>query len=635
LKKYILSICCTLIVTLLSAADYDYSVLKIDTALLVNANAVKRFEEIKLEVKRLDKVIYKRTYVITILNEKGDDFAEFSEYYDQLQTIESIDGTLYDAFGKKLKNVKKADIQDLSATSNYSLADDNRTKSHNFYHKIYPYTVKYEVELQINNTMFYPGFMPVENEHFAVAQSKMTVSMAPGIEFRYKAYNYKNEPVITADKEYKNYTWELNNFKAIEIEYKSPNWYELTPTILMGPVQFQIAGYTANMASWKDFGQFSSVLKKDRDILPQAIKDTVHQLADGIKDTKQKITALYQYMQQNTRYISVQLGIGGWQPYDAAYVAKNKYGDCKALTNYMYALLKEAGIKSNYTLVKAGNGNKFFNSDFPSSQFNHVILSVPLPTDTMWLECTSQIASPGYLGDFTDDRYALAVTEAGSALVRTPTYKLADNLQQRNITATIDIAGNATLKVNTIYKALQQDELQGMINSLSNEKVKESLNERFNLPNYTLVNYHYKEQKSALPIIDETLQLVATGYANISGKRLFIAPNILTKTQRKLVPNDKRKFDIVEQLTYRDIDTVEINIPTGYTAESLPKDVAIKTKYGQYSSQYKVVGSKIYYYRLQEQFTGRFAANEYTNMVSFYDQIYKADRVRMVFVKPE
>ena len=49
-----------------------------------------------------------------------------------------------------------------------------------------------------------------------------------------------------------------------------------------------------------------------------------------------------------------RVGIGGWQPLDANFVSKKGYGDCKALTNYMFSLLKEVGINSYYTIVKAG-----------------------------------------------------------------------------------------------------------------------------------------------------------------------------------------------------------------------------------------------------------------------------------------
>src|SRR5574342_1196313 len=105
------------------------------------------------------------------------------------------------------------------------------------------------------------------------------------------------------------------------------------------------------MNSWQDFGKFIYALKQGRDELPPEIKQKVHELTDGIADTKEKINVLYGYMQKNTRYVSIQLGIGGWQPFDAKYVAKKGYGDCKALSNYMYSILKEAGIKSYYAVI--------------------------------------------------------------------------------------------------------------------------------------------------------------------------------------------------------------------------------------------------------------------------------------------
>ena len=59
-------------------------------------------------------------------------------------------------------------------------------------------------------------------------------------------------------------------------------------------------------------------------------------------------------MQSRTRYASIQLGIGGYKPAPAMEVSEKGYGDCKGLTNYMSALLKEAGITSYYTWVKSG-----------------------------------------------------------------------------------------------------------------------------------------------------------------------------------------------------------------------------------------------------------------------------------------
>ena len=107
-------------------------------------------------------------------------------------------------------------------------------------------------------------------------------------------------------------------------------------------------------------------------------------------------------MQKKTRYVNVSIGIGGWQPFDAATVDKTSYGDCKALSNFTKSLLSVVGIKSFYALNNAGSDANSIDRSFPSAQFNHAFVCVPLDRDTIWLECTNQRYPCGFNSDFTD-----------------------------------------------------------------------------------------------------------------------------------------------------------------------------------------------------------------------------------------
>jgi hypothetical protein len=617
------------------ANNGDFAVSKISPALLKNANAVLRVEELRFDINSIRETITRNRYVVTILNEAGDRWAEFAEYYNTHREIASVEGILYDANGKQLKKIRKKDIEDVSGVSDINLIDDNRLKRHNFYYKVYPYTVEYSFEIIQKATLFFPMWAPQGGEFISVEKSSMTVVCNADYKFRYRSFLYTGEPAVTSDKNKRISTWSATDMPAIVREQYSPLWHELTTVVILGPTEFQMDFYKGNMASWQDFGKFVHALKEGRDELPENVKQTVRELTASVADTKDKIARLYKYMQKQTRYIGIQLGIGGWQPFDAKFVAAKGYGDCKALTNYMYSLLKEAGIPSYYALIRAGKNATYITDDFPSQQFNHVILCIPLQKDTVWLECTSQTMAAGYLGDFTADRYALLVDENGGKLTRTPKYGLKENLQIRNIKSKIDETGTLWASTQTRYEGLQQDDLHGLINNLSKDKVKEYLHEELDFPTYDITTFSYKEDNSSLPAIDESLEIVVSNYASVTGKRLFVTPNIMTKSYRKLADAEKRKTDILLNLEYRDVDTVEIELPGGYELESIPKSVSISSQFGQYSSTLKLAGNKLMYYRSIEQYSGRFPASQYADLVRYYDAVYKADRNKVVLVKNE
>jgi hypothetical protein len=427
----------------------------------------------------------------------------------------------------------------------------------------------------------------------------------------------------------------VKDIPSAEEEYASPDWSKITTTVYLASENFVLEDYNGSNASWKDFGKFVYDLKKGRDVLPDDVKQKVHALVDGSKDINEKVKRLYEYMQQNTRYISVALGIGGWQPYDAKYVAEKKYGDCKALSNFMYSLLKEAGIRSVYTVISAGDDNDYLLTELPCSQFNHAILFVPNGKDTTWLECTSQTTAAGYLGRGTANRFALAVDENGGTLVRTPKYSVSENLQTRITTGRVEDDGALNCLIFTKYCGLQQDEVHGLINNLSKDKVKEILNEELDFATYDVNKFDYKENKSSRPIVEETLDVSVSNYATMTGKRLFILPNVMNRSLKKLKNEEERKYEIELSYEYKDIDSAVIEIPKGYEPESIPQPVSIETRFGKYSSTTKLIGNKLFYYRLREQYSGTFPAKDYADLVKYYDSIYKADRNKIVFVKKE
>jgi transglutaminase-like putative cysteine protease len=612
----------------------DYKVSLIPDSLLKDADAVKRFEEWHITIKAEDRAIVKHRYAYTILNESGEEFAIYSNYYDKFHSLSDVSGTMYDANGKSMKSIRKKDIADVAADDGESLVSDARTKHYIFYNKVYPYTVEFEDELDYSGIFSLPVWLPIDDEKLAVQKSIFTVETPADYHLRYKQFNYSPKPNINATDKKVTYTWEISNQKAkIEEEYH-PDWHEITPTVLIAPTDFEFGGYKGNMSSWNNLGKFIFNLYDGRDNLPDELKKEVHRITDGLSTKEEKINALYYFMQKNTRYISIQLGIGGLQPFEAKYVAEKKYGDCKALSNYMVGLLKEAGIKANWVIISAGEGRKGLFEDFPCNQFNHVVVCIPNIKDSIWLECTNQTVSPGYMGNFTGNRKALLISETGGYVVKTPNYASWDNLQLRKVDASIDDNGNLIAEVKTRFTGTQQELQHSLMYDQNSEQREKYLNNALNLPTYKVEKSEYKEIKGRIPVVDEYLKITAPSYASVTGKRIFILPNLFNRG-RKLATDKPRQFDVEFRYSFRDVDTIQIKIPDGYTVESMPSDMNLSSKFGKYRMVYKVSNNLIELLRINERSAGVYPVSDYKELASYFEQIYKADRTKMVLVKKD
>lgn len=613
----------------------NYSTALIPDSLRKGARVVIRESETILEIKSPGKAIEKEHNVYTILNASGDNLGGYESSYGKFNNISEISGNLYDSLGKQVRKAKRKDMQDKGYVDDMSLASDSRYLEYNFYCQTYPYTVDYQEEDEWTGILHFSGWQPLLNSGISTQHSKYVIIAPKDYTVRYRLMNGAPPPEITENGDKKIYIWEARNLRAKFTEPNGPRWLEIVPYVLIAPSDFEAQGYKGNMSTWTDYGKFIAQLRAGRDVLPENIRRQVHAIVDTIPDPRRKVYALYHYLQQNTHYVNVSLGIGGWQPFPAEYVATKKYGDCKALSNFMVALLKEAGILGKYVEIRAGADQTPMIEEFPSFQSNHIITCVPMGKDSIWLECTDQTVPVGYMSSFTDNRKAILIDDDGAHIIRTPAYTADDNLQRRTIHAKVDAEGNLDADVNTYYRCLRQDEPQSMVDDMSADRRQKYLNTLFSLPTYTVDKSHYLEEKGPKPVVREELHLVASNYAAVSGKRLFIMPNIFDRSSKRLPADSTRKYDYIVNRSYTDVDSVEISLPSGYQPEAMPKDVAVDGKFGRYSSSVKFANDKLIYYRYLQQPANRYRPADYPDLVRYYEQLYQADHQKVVLVKKE
>lgn len=633
----ILFLLLTAVVSHTAWAQIDYSAATIPPTLKENAHAVVRRHETTFTVQSAGEATQRIHSVISVLDEQGDDHATMVVGYDKLSKIVAFEGALYDATGKLIKKLKKADITDYSTYTDYNLFDDQRFKSCAFPKQPdYPYTVEFVIETAERNLMFYPTWAPQNQEHLAVENATFTVTMPPTLAVRYKEMNLTMPGTsVSLPNGGKSYTWKLINCPAVEFEPLSPPRETQLPIVYTAPTTFDVQDYKGNLSTWSDLGRFYQVLNENRDQIPENLRQQVVELTKDETTTAGKVRKLYQLLQDQTRYVSIQLGIGGWQTIEAEKVATNKYGDCKALTNYAKALLKAAGIVAYPALVRAGDNESDILTDFPSFQFNHVILCVPNGRDTTFLECTSGHNQVGYVGNFTGNRHALLILPDGGRLIKTPIYRPADNLQQRRITVTVNDQGDAIADVRTRYTGLQQDDYADILHRLNRTDQRSWLLKHIKIPAFELTFFALNEQQGRVPAVTETLSLAVRRWATTSGTRLFLPLNLMSALSPATPLTQPRKTSLAlgAPHDFEDSDTITYQLPKGYSPEYTLEPLTVESPFGTYKAQATVEGQRVTYIRRVTMHQGRFPAATYTDWVNFRKKIAKADRSQMIFVK--
>ncbi|GLR17661.1 DUF3857 domain-containing protein [Portibacter lacus] len=533
-----------------------------------NANDVVLEEKIEYAVlskKKAIKTTYKK---ILILSEDSDDTG-YAVGFNDLIKVKNLNVSIFDADGKRLEKYKKKDFHDLPTPSN-ELYSDSRSLSLSFEKFNPPYIIEIESEVEYDGMQVYDHYYPNQYNQ-AVVKSSYIISYPSDLKIRYRGYNGMMDPKEKTLDNKKALVWEVENLPALKYEPLGPSGYRVFPLVKIYPTQFYFDGYEGSQETWETYNDFYYQLNVDRDQLSPEMAAKVKQLTEDKDDEFSKIDALYTYLKENMRYISVQLGIGGWQTFDAAYVEHNKFGDCKALSNFMGAMLSEIGVENNKVIIKRGEEvyNPLSEEFVDAGLFNHAILYVP--SQDMFVECTSNNYPLGYLGNDNANKKVMISTASGPIFKHTP--KMGKDENTKHISTSIELleSGGAHIKSVSTYEGYRHDYYRTVLPMMTQEEKEKSFQRSYPVGIQKLFSYE-DDIIDGEPKLQTKYELEVSQYGSRAGKRLFIPLDGVNSELSVPSSVEERKlnfYSIVEETVEHEITII---IPDDYEIEALPNE---------------------------------------------------------------
>ncbi|WP_442267449.1 DUF3857 domain-containing protein [Tenacibaculum sp. ZS6-P6] len=632
MKKLTLLIICFLQLSI-TAQDTELSILTIPAELTKDANAVIRENYIEVNIENSNRMTVYKKRVVTVLNKEGNSEIDTYANYDDDTKITKLSAKVYDKFGKEIKKYSKGKFIDISAVDGGTLYSDARMKYINYTPIQYPYTVVFESEYSTSSTGFIPRWYPIGSFYTAIQKAEYKINNPKNLTLRKKEKNFSGYPIEKVSENQIHY--KIANQPATEYERSTVGFSDLFPSLMVALDQFTLKGVSGGGSNWNEFGKWmDSKLLNDKIVLTPATIAKAKDLIKGFDNDIDKAKAIYNYMQNKTRYISVQVGIGGWEPISAEEVDKLGYGDCKGLTNYTKALLNAVGVEANYSVVYAKE-RRDIDKDFTSMQGNHVILNIPNNNgEDIWLECTSQTMPFGFLGDFTDDRDVLVITTEGGVIKRTPAYKNDFNSQHTSANIILNSNGSLSGKIDITSKGIQYDSKQALDKKSKSDLEKYYLSNLWDYNNNMSINKIDINNDKDNIVFNEKLDVAINDYATLNGNEFLFRVNVFNRNSYIPKRYRNRKLPLQIERGFKDTDKYTITIPEGFSIQQLPEEKTISNKFGEYKTSIKKIDDKTLEYNksilIKE---GTYPKEDYKLYRKFRKSITKLENARIAIYK--
>lgn len=506
--------------------------------------------------------IEKRHFQKVIYNKLGEQYNRVFLHEDDFSKVSEANLIVYSAEGKELFKKEKKHFNKQCGYGSFGGYDDDCIYYFDAEAVQFPYTIDFSytkkcVSLFYLNGATFQRDIPVDSVSFTIHNYDKTAIQS-------KLYGSNQSPLISNSDNEVTYQWILTKIPALERVKYLPAGARKEIELNLVCENLTLDGYTLPEISWSGIGQWYNELYDG--------KCNTAPLQDSLS-----MEDIYNRVIDNVRYVAIEVGIGGWQPYDAVLTESREYGDCKDMSTLLISRLKNQNYTAFPVLVLTRDAGRI-DKDFPNLSFNHVITVAINGSDTIWMDPTCNSCTMGELPSGDEDIDVLVVTPEGGVIRRTPSSKSKDNRLLRNTTLQISPDRLVSISsVSTIYGDYAR-EMRNAVIDVSDDDIKGFLERYLNRKEtlFKLESYSFENiDDITKPVVLHLQASMIKPLDKISNK-WYINPFLFFREKNMTkVATAKREFPINLGYPFEVLDSVQIKLDSSIVVDSiisLPSD---------------------------------------------------------------
>jgi hypothetical protein len=593
-------------------------------------DAVILKDQAEMEIRPDGQALFTQHRIMKIFSDPDKRFSHQELPFNSSIQIVSIKARTIHPDGQEF-TLDPAEIKEKSLISESVLYSDVKAKDFYLPRVTANCVVEYEYQLRLKTLLYWADWF-FESD-LPCLYSAYTLALPRGFDFRMKVLNCHLEPQIDFRSGKQVFLWERFDNSAITKEVFMPPAADSVCRLAFSPLDFDFDGRTYPCRTWNDVAAWYRQISQSSTEPSPKTAELALGLTSGLDLSRPKIEAVFDYVQEHVRYVSVAIGIGAYQPHLPAEILEYGYGDCKDMTSLIISLLQAVRVEA-YPALLSTRGHRSLLTNIPNAkQFDHVVVAVPRNEGYFWLDPACRNCRFGQLPFEDQGASALVVRPGEGELVVIPESAAEENVASTRWEIKLNSDGSAAGRLSLAATGQEELAFRASLTGLKPQRRREALagylTSWFINPDLVRSEFDgFDEKDSSISIEADFL---SGGYGVVQGEELFLPVNLNTQNYLSIMfPSEQRANPVLFDYRFKNEDQIRIVIPPQFEIERLPGAVRLDEPFGLFESTCSIEQDTIIHNRLFVRRQLLVPAEQYPQLKEFYDRAAQEDDARII-----